>query len=166
MQLRYLLAFALCLTLGSIGRASSLADLIALYNPYGIDGKLRDPKVKMELNITKEQEKGIAAAFVNPKLDDRYMEARNKITGPDQEAKRRRLATQYAEDRFRALSRVLRSSQIKRLKQIMLQEWGMTLFDHPEIRTALGISNKEVKKLQAAFEHIKEAAEAEVRAKK
>src|SRR5262249_36930349 len=102
---------------------------------------------------TKDQEKGIQASL------DKWKKASSgdadtifKWSGPDKEVKVRALTKQRAEELFGWLNETLKPEQIKRLKQIMLQQQGMAVLDHPEILEVLKLNGEQVKNLKAIFE--------------
>ena len=78
--------------------------------------------------------------------------ANSKLKGPERDAKMRALGAKRAEELFQTLGQVLNAEQMKRLKQIALQWWGMGLFDHPEIREQLHLSDSQAKALRATYD--------------
>jgi hypothetical protein len=60
---------------------------------------------------------------------------------------------------------VLTERQEKRLKQIILQWWSVGLFEHPEIRKALQLGDKDVQALREEYEKLKEDVGKEIRDK-
>jgi hypothetical protein len=167
MRSAYLFAAALLLALAAAAPAADLAASTPLYwGPTSPWGYLQKPRVKAALRITKEQDKRIQAALnksINLRED---FDATAKITGPGKEARTRAYLTRRTEEVFRSLRGVLTARQEKRLRQIMLQQWGMGLFDHPEIRKALRIGDREVRALRAAWDKLEQDAAAEIRAKR
>jgi hypothetical protein len=71
-------------------------------------------------------------------------------------AQTRALDTRRSEQLFEMLGSVLRPEQTKRLKQIMAQNLGMRLFDHPEVRDMLGLSAKNVEELDAIYKKLRD----------
>jgi hypothetical protein len=121
--------------------ADGLADSIPLYKPVDIVMLLQDENAKKALNIASYQEPGIKASLASWQQKQAQDAATiYKLKGPDKEAKVRALTARRAEQLFQSLSRVLSPPQLKRLKQILLHQWGIALFEHPEIRGALKIS--------------------------
>jgi hypothetical protein len=143
-------AFVLALVLVQPA-AGGVGDLSPVYTPGTIVGVLQDSKVKKALNIVKYQEAGLKATLAtwNMRQDD---DAIFKMKGPDKEAKIRAFTERRANELFKSLSRVLSPQQLKRLKQILLQKWGILIFEFPEIREALKLSTQEAENLQKIFE--------------
>ena len=113
---------------------------LPLYQPNDIVTLLNDPKVKKELRIARYQEATIKAGCDRWKSRESSDElAIEKMKGPDTPAKVRALSTQRANELFRSLG--LSASQLKRLKQILLQKWGVAIFNFPEIQKALAIDD-------------------------
>ena len=157
MRSAYLFAPALLVALAAAAPADELADSTPLYwGPTSPWGYLQKPAVKAALRITKEQDKRIQAALNKSVKFREDLDATAKITGPGKEARTRAYLTRRTEEVFRSLRGVLTARQEKRLRQIMLQQWGMGLFDHPEIRKALRIGDKEVRELRSAWEKLEQ----------
>ena len=155
MRSAYTFTSTLMLVLATSALAADLAASRPLYNPADIWSRLNDANAKNELKITKQQEKGVNACFdQHRKASERDAETIFKWTGPDKEAKVRALGTQRGEELLRSLGRVLNATQVQRLKQILLQEWGITLFHHPEIRQALKLSDQQVATLKAIYDKL------------
>jgi hypothetical protein len=74
------------------------------------------------------------------------------------------------DDLFKVYGETLRPAQVKRMKQIVLQVRGMEIFDHPEVRVALKIGDRQVNELRAAYDRLASQLvgqlRAEVQAKK
>ena len=162
-------AFILASALSVLSAAATLADDYpvksdSLYRAMGVMTRLMDKKVRVHLKLTPEQDRAVVAV-VNGGWEwfrDVKPEELAKITGPDREPKIRALFTQRADETFAAAGRVLKPGQIARLKQIMLQEYGITLFDYPEVRQALKLDVAQVRKLREAHEKLKAEAGAEI----
>jgi hypothetical protein len=129
----------------------------ALYNPIDIVTLLTiDKGVKAELKLTKNQELAINAGLKQWREDSsRDFVETQKWTGPDKDAKIRARGTQRSKEIFQALGPVLRPNQVKRLKEILLQQWGISLFDHPEIRKDLKLNDQKVVQLRAIHAQMK-----------
>jgi hypothetical protein len=138
-----------------------------LFGSMAIWADLRDKKMMEHLKITKEQEKAL-----KPLLDKGYkammtdIDSERKVTGPDKEARIRAQATKTSDAFFKSLSPTLTDGQISRLKQIMRQERGITLFDYPEIRDALKLGDKDVEALKDAHKKLRDDVSREIIAKK
>jgi hypothetical protein len=156
--------FASALTALTAGR--SPADDVQRNPPYGpvtVSLFMTDKDRKSELRITAEQEKALQATEEKRnKIFLSYNEEcvkvfQSKLAEGQKTAKVRALDMKAADDLFKVYGEVLRPAQVKRMKQIVLQHHGIGVFDLPEVRDALKISDKEVKALRAA--HYKLAGE-------
>jgi hypothetical protein len=129
----------------------------ALYSAMGVMTNLADKRVRADLKLTPEQDKAVVANTTGgwKWFKDVGPDELKKITGPDREAKIRARFTQQADDTFAAAGKVLKPGQIARLKQIMLQQRGITLFDYPEIRQDLKLDSTQVKRLRQADEKLR-----------
>jgi hypothetical protein len=135
-----------------------------LYRAMSVTTLLNDKRVREDLKVTKEQEKAILAKSWGWIKVIKF-EEQDKITGPDKEARIRALQMKWADTSFAAAGKILKPGQVNRLKQVMLQELGMTLFDHPEVRAALGLDERQVQALRTRYEKLKEDSVKEIRAK-
>jgi hypothetical protein len=131
--------------------AGGLADLGPPYLPSNIVSLLQNEKARKALNIVTYQEAGIKTSLAEWSLA-RDVQTITRMEGPDKEARARAYSAQRADELFRSLSRVLSPEQLKRLKQIMLQQWGILLFDFPEIREALKLSAQDAERLHKIHE--------------
>ena len=124
-----------------------------LYTPVGIWSHLIDPKVKAELGITKAQDTGVQRCLKKWQEKD-LSDAGTiyKMQRPNKEAKVNALLKQRADELFQSLGQVLTARRVSRLKQILLQKLGITLFDYPEIRAALKLSDDKVPLLKSIYE--------------
>jgi hypothetical protein len=143
--------FVLTLVLVRAVAAGGVSDSTPPYLPSNIVFLLQDAKVRKALNIVSYQEAGIKASLAKWSLA-RDVTTVTGMQGPDKDARARVYAAQRADELFRSLRRVLSPEQLKRLKQIMLQQWGILLFDFPEIREALRLSAQGAEKLHKIHE--------------
>jgi hypothetical protein len=131
---------------------------------------------KADLKVTAEQERALEDTKERrEKVRQRYEEENlalreSKLPESQKNAKLRALETKASEDLFRLYGEVLRPEQIKRMKQILFQTREMEVFDHPEVREALKIGDKEWRALWDAYNKLGretvEQLKAEVEAKK
>jgi hypothetical protein len=150
-------AILLVLTLVTAGVAwaGGLTGLLPPYKSVDIATLLENASIKKELRMTKQQE-----AAVKPRVSKCMEKTGNdaaaifKMTGPNKDAQIRALTKKRAEEMFQSIGQVLSPSQLKRLKQIMLQQWGIVLFDFPEIREALKLGDAQLAKLKQTHEEI------------
>jgi hypothetical protein len=141
MRSAFTAAFGVVLTLVLVRAvaAGSISDTTPPYLPSNIASLLQDAKVRKALNIASYQEAGIKASLAKWSLS-RDVATITDMQGPDKDARARAYSARRADELFRSLGRVLSPGQLKRLKQIMLQQWGILVFDFAEIREALRLS--------------------------
>jgi Spy/CpxP family protein refolding chaperone len=129
----------------------------ALYDSNGIGFMLTlDAKIKKELKITKEQSAAVEKVF--KKQQQREGGDGDKICkmkGPDKDAKVRALFKSRGEEFLRALPQALSAGQIKRVKQIVCQQKGITLLSYPEIQSDLNMSEARATQLRASYDKLK-----------
>jgi Spy/CpxP family protein refolding chaperone len=140
-------------------KASRAADTVpgALYTTNGIGFMLTlDAKVKKELNITKAQSAAIEKVFAKQRQrEGGDADKIFKMKGPDKDAKVRAIFKSRGEEFLQALGQALSPGQIKRVKQIVCQQQGIVLFDHPDIQSAMNMSAAQATKLRAAYDQLK-----------
>jgi hypothetical protein len=154
----FFVASALSVLVAAPGRADDYPVKSApLYKAMGVMTKLADKKVRADLKLTPAQDKAVVAVVTGrwEWFKDVKQEELAKITGPERDEKIRALYTQRADQTFAAAGKVLKPEQTARLKQIMLQEYGITLFDYPEVRQALKLDAAQVKQLHEVHEKVK-----------
>jgi hypothetical protein len=155
MKATFALVSSLAFATGAV--ADGVENLIPLYNPYQMKWLLNDQNVKSELRISRDQEKGIQATLKKwDQLTSKDNDTKFKMTGPDKFAQTRALDTRRGEQLLQMLSSVLGTGQVNRLKQIVAQSLGMRLFNHPEIRDALGLSAAKVAELHAIYKQLRD----------
>jgi hypothetical protein len=128
-----------------------------LYGSNGIGFMITlDAKIRKDLNITKEQLAAVEKVFAKQRQrEGGDADKIFKMKGPDKDAKIRALYQSRGEEFLQTLGQALRPDQIKRLKQIIHQQCGITLLDYPEIQSALGMSQDQATKLTAMYEQVK-----------
>jgi hypothetical protein len=134
-----------------------LSELIPPYRPVDIDGALKDEQIKKELKITKDQVAAIKK--IVEKSNKRESGDADKIfkmpKTPDKYQKIHALTALRADQLFKDLGTTLSASQIRRLKQIMLQMQGINIIDIQEIQAQLELSDADVTRLHAAYDRRK-----------
>lgn len=158
MRLAYLAAPVLVLTL-STGAFADVEELIPLWNVPRLTYCLNDAKMKAELKITKEQDKRVQALlkkFDQDTSGDSQTIYKFKGTQKEKFAQTRALTGKRGEELLQLLGRVLDEEQVTRLKQLSLQREGMGLFNYPEIREALKLSDKDVDALEATYKKLRD----------
>jgi hypothetical protein len=135
-------------------KGGKLDDLSVLYSPTAIWQALTmDKKIKAELKLTKDQETQIQP--VMKKWQSIQAQNANKIfkmTGPDKYDKIRALSQEESDEMMRGLSQTLSPEQVTRLKQIMVQRLGITLFHIREIRDSFNLTSEKVANLDATYQ--------------
>ena len=131
-----------------------LWELSSTFMTGGIAGALNDEQVKKELKITKDQSAEIKKILA--KSDKRESGDGDKIfkipEGPDKYSKIHDISKSRADQLFEDLGKTLSDAQMKRLKQIMLQKQGITIFETRGIREQLKLNDEDVKRLVDANE--------------
>jgi Mor family transcriptional regulator len=84
------------------------------------------------------------------------------MTGSDKVAKIRALFTAEADEMFQALGKTLKPEQLQRLKQIMVQQWGIIVFDHKEVRDALKLNDETIAQLKSVHEQMQRDLEQQI----
>jgi hypothetical protein len=115
-----------------------------------------------ELNLTKAQQDVILRDSWNKLRKEVTDQDLAKATGPDRDAKVRALCLKRYDETFAAAGQTLTPAQIARLKQIVLQGFGVGLFDHPEIRAARKLDEAQVKRLKADYKRLEAELGAEI----
>jgi hypothetical protein len=111
---------------------------------------IRHEGVQAELKITKEQ---------NLKFKDRVEKIRasrqadfeklEQLEGEQRSLAKRNLSKTIIEEMSKELPKVLKEDQLKRLKEIALQQAGIHAFVEPEVQKTLKITDEQNKKLKA-----------------
>jgi hypothetical protein len=149
------------------GDRGDLASLPPVYSVANIASYLNQQRVKDDLNLTKQQDIAIQKIVLKSgQKMGQDAETIFKLSGPDKNAKIRALYSARADELFQALGQTLTPGQVKRLKQISLQHWGIVIFDHSEIRNALHLSEAQAANLKAIHKQIQDQLAKEVIAKR
>jgi hypothetical protein len=153
MRTAYLITAALMVVFSADARAGDFAKGVPLYHHASTSMLLNDPRVHTELKTTKEQQLGIKECM--NKLGQSMasdIEEYKKPAGPDRDAKICALLTKRGEEYFQLLGKVLKPEQVKRLKQIQLQQHGMNVFEYPEFREALKLTSEQHAKVKSTYD--------------
>lgn len=159
--------------------ASALAadpEVNALYPTGTVRFFFNNEAWRAEVKVTKQQQKALEEtkdkrAKVADKFNtDWHSVVNSKLPSPQKNAKLRALDTSASDALFRLYGKILQPQQIKRMKQILFQELHMEVFDHPEVRQALKITEKQARALhEIHYKLLKEASDklkADLQAKK
>lgn len=123
--------------------------------------------IQLELKITKQQETAIKT-ILNKHGDNHPMKARLDVKGtPKEQAKKiRAMDIAEGEELLQTLSGTLSAAQLKRLKQLMAQSHGSMIFELPEARALLDMSDKQAKEVASLYDKIRADALRDFKAKK
>jgi hypothetical protein len=119
----------------------------------GLGGLLLNESVQKELRIEAEQAGKVKEAVqqVQEKHKDDFDKLRD-LPQEERRAKSRELSRTVSEETLKAVSVILKPEQVKRLKQIELQQDGTQAFSRPEVEKALGLKDDQKEKLKAIAE--------------
>ena len=133
----------------------------ALGQPSGGQGnRFRDPAtlvqnagVQKELKLTDEQRKKVAniPLAIRQAMREEHDNLKNLPPG-EREAKRKELMKKAMEGGTRALAEVLTPDQMKRLKQIALQQGDVYALSEPDVDKVLRLSAEQKQKIKAITE--------------
>jgi hypothetical protein len=141
---RFLLTFGLAMLLISPARGQPGQRITA--RSRGYDALLQDQNVQKELKITDEQLSKTNKVIheIRIRHEKELAEARTqKSVQPPA------ISRKISEEVLKELSSTLRSEQIKRLKQIHVQQQGLLAFADPEVERTLKLSDDQKSKLRA-----------------
>jgi hypothetical protein len=115
----------------------------------GIAGLLRNESVQKELKMDKEQADKVAEAAkkVQDKHADEFAKLR-ELSQEEQRTKRAELNRTVSAETLTAVSEVLKPEQVTRLKQIELQQAGVSAFTRPDVEKALALNDEQKGKLK------------------
>jgi hypothetical protein len=133
------------------------ADNSCMYSVANIYSFFND-QLRAELKVTTDQQRGLdASRDRRDAIWREYIQARQKVINsnlPEREKnpKLRAQEIQAVDDMCKVYSETLRSEQVKRMKQIVLQMRGIAIFEFPEVQKALKIGDAEAKQLHNAWD--------------
>ncbi|HXG09699.1 MAG TPA: hypothetical protein VNK04_07910 [Gemmataceae bacterium] len=106
--------------------------------------------VQKELKMTEDQigKAKEVLSQLRDKQRDTFAQLRN-LGEQERRQKMQELSRAIASDTYTALNTVLKPEQVKRLKQIELQQRGYEAFTEPEVRKALNLTESQVKEIDA-----------------
>lgn len=111
-----------------------------------------------ELRITPAQKKSLDAgekrrsAIWDKDVKDSVSVRKSKLSETEKNARLRAIDLETSEALFKLYGESLQPQQIKRVKQLIVQVSGMEVFEVPEARTMLKLSEKDVKSLKAEYQ--------------
>jgi hypothetical protein len=138
---------AVCLALGLVGVA------VAQRGMMGMGGNLgflaMNPGVQKELKVTDEQKDKLKEAATKVREDHKDDFAKFRDLSDEEKQK---LMKAVSEETDKALGKVLDDKQMKRLRQIGLQQQGAFAFMNPEIQGKLKLTNDQKEKIKTINE--------------
>jgi hypothetical protein len=125
---------------------------MGLNNPYAL---LANPSVQKELAMTEEQVKKVRD--VTQSIQDKHKDERAEIQQLERGSEERREKSQalnkkVADETKEGLKGVLKSSQEKRLNQIVMQQRGVQAFSEAEVQKKLDLKDDQKEKLKTIAE--------------
>jgi len=112
---------------------------------------LQNVSVQKELKLTDEQIKKSKEAA--NQVRQKYQEAFSKIRELTQE-EQNELRKKVSQETLQALKEVLKPGQVKRLKQIELQQRGLLAFQEPEVDKALKLTEEQKAQIKTLSEDL------------
>jgi hypothetical protein len=146
-------------SIGSTATADDgLPPVFTLYHPYAISRALDDKAVQEDLDMTPPQVKAVKAVLDRVHKqhggdDDKVYKA--KVSNSEKKKMVDDNLDRLTRDTFNALPGALRQEQIARLKQILHQEKGSALIEHPEVCALMKISDEQLSQLKAIKEGLR-----------
>jgi hypothetical protein len=121
--------------------------------PGSVASLLQNESVQKELNIDKEQADKVKEAVqqVQDKHKDEFAKLRD-LSQEERRAEGQKLNRAVSEETLKAVDPILKPDQVKRLKQIELQQLGSQAFTRPEVQTALRLKDDQKEKIKTLTE--------------
>jgi hypothetical protein len=142
-MMRHILRLAV--VMGLVGVLAAVGQ--AQFTGYGVGGQLLllNKSVQQELKLSNDQITQLKEAVAKVLEDNKGELAKIRGAGPEERA---RVMRTIAEQTNKIVTKVLNEDQVKRLREIDLQERGpMALYD-PEMRRSLKITDEQLGKLK------------------
>jgi hypothetical protein len=136
-----------CLMLGLVGVA--LAQRGGMGFGGGLGFLAQNPSVQKEIKVTDEQKDKLKDAMTKVREDHKDDFA--KFRDLSQEEKQKLMKT-FSDESDKALGKVLDDKQMKRLRQIGLQQQGAAAFGNPEVQKKLKLADDQKEKIKAINE--------------
>jgi hypothetical protein len=121
--------------------------------PGGLGALVQNESVQKELSIDKDQAVKVKEAVqqVQDKHKDEFAKLRD-LSQDERRTKGQELGRTVSGEVMKAVGEVLKPDQIKRLKQIELQQMGSRAFTSPEVQTALSLKDDQKEKIKSITE--------------
>jgi Spy/CpxP family protein refolding chaperone len=115
----------------------------------GFGALLQNEGVQKELKLEKEQADKVKAAVDKVQADHRDDFAKLRdLPADEQRTKRNELTRTVSAETLRAIEGLLNADQLKRLKQIELQQAGANAFSRDDVQTALKLTDEQKTKVK------------------
>jgi Spy/CpxP family protein refolding chaperone len=123
------------------------------FGGFGLAGLVQNEGVQKELKLDKEQVDKVKDALqkVQAKYRDDFAKLRD-LSQEEQRTKRQALTRTFNEETLKAAGDILKPDQLKRLKQIELQQAGVLAYSRPEVQKALNLTDDQKQKIQTIAE--------------
>jgi Spy/CpxP family protein refolding chaperone len=123
------------------------------FGGFGLAGLVQNEGVQKELKLDKEQVDKVKDALqkVQAKYSDDFAKLRD-LPQEEQRTKRQALTRTLNEETLKAAGDILKPDQLKRLKQIELQQAGVLAYSRPEVQKALNLTDDQKQKIQTIAE--------------
>jgi Spy/CpxP family protein refolding chaperone len=143
------LTLTICLALGLAGVA--LAQRGGMGFGGGLGFLAMNPGVQKEIKVTDEQKDKLKDTMTKVREDhkDDMEKLRDRDTAPEE---RQKLMKSFNDDTDKALGKVLDDKQMKRLRQISLQNQGAFAFRNPDVLSKLSLKDDQKEKIKTISE--------------
>jgi hypothetical protein len=156
-----------CLVPGPASAVDGGPSVFSLYLPYSITRALGEKAVQEDLQMSPQQVKAVKLALDRAqRLHVKDADKAFKAADADRKKLLEDQENDLTRDMFNALAAPLRPEQVKRLKQILHQEKGSALLEHPYIRAIMNISDEQNSQLKAIHTSLQKALVEQVNAGK
>jgi hypothetical protein len=121
--------------------------------PGSVASLLQNESVQKELKVDKDQADKVKEAVqqVQDKHKDEFAKLRD-LSQEERRAEGQKLNRAVSEETLKAVDPILKPDQVKRLKQIELQQLGSQAFTRPEVQMALGLKDDQKEKIKTLAE--------------
>jgi len=111
----------------------------------GIAGLLQNESVQKELKVDKDQAGKVTEAVkkVQDQHADDFAKLRDITNQDERRQKSQELTKTVSDETLKAVSSILSADQVKRLKQIELQQAGLQAFTRPDVQKALNLTGEQ-----------------------
>jgi Spy/CpxP family protein refolding chaperone len=123
------------------------------FGQFGLAGLVQNEGVQKELKLDKEVADKVRDAVqkVQAKYRDDFAKLRD-LPQEERGPKTQALSRTVNEETLKAVGDILKPDQLKRLKQIELQQAGVQAFSRPEVQKALNLTDEQKQKIRTIAE--------------